>query len=126
MPLTRISMRRGKSAAYRKAILNAVQLALRETFDVPPRDFFMTISEHDEENFVYSPDYLDMARSDELLIIQLVVSQTRKLEQKQALYRRIVDLLEQVPGVRPDDVFINLVEVARENWSFGHGVAQYA
>lgn len=119
-------MRRGKSTAYRKAILHAVQLALRETFDVPPRDFFMTISEHDEENFVYSPDYLDMARSDELLIIQLVVSQTRGLGQKQALYRRMVDLLGQAPGVRPDDVLINLVEVTRENWSFGHGVAQYA
>lgn len=126
MPLTQISMRRGKSPAYRKGVLNAVQLALRETFDAPPRDFFMTISEHDEENFVYSPDYLDMARSDELLIIQLVVSQTRGLKQKQALYRRIVELLGQSPGLRPDDVFINVVEVARENWSFGHGLAQYA
>lgn len=126
MPLTQISMRRGKSPAYRKAVLSAVQLALRETFEVPPRDFFMTITEHEEQNFVYSPDYLDMARSDELLIIQLVVSQTRGLKQKQALYRRIVELLGQSPGVRPDDVFINLVEVARENWSFGHGLAQYA
>lgn len=125
MPLTRISMRRGKSAAYRKAVLNAVQLALRETFDVPPRDFFMTISEHDEENFIYSPDYLDIARSDELLIIQLFVNQTRGVAQKQALYRRMTALLGQAPGIRPDDVFINLVEVARENWSFGQGLAQY-
>ncbi len=126
MPLTQVSMRRGKPAAYRKAVLNAIQLALRETFEVPPRDFFMTINEYDEENFLYSPDYLDIARGDDLLIIQLTVSQTRGLKQKQALYLRLTELLAQSPGVRPDDVFINLVEVARENWSFGHGLAQYA
>jgi 4-oxalocrotonate tautomerase len=125
MPLTRVSLRRGKPAAYRKAILDGLYQAMRETFDVPEGDQFMTISEHDEDSFVYDPDYLGIERSDDLVMIQLTVSNTRPLAQKQRLYRRIVERLTASPGLRPEDVLINLVEVLPENWSFGHGEAQY-
>ena len=126
MPLTRISLRRGKPAAYRKAILDGVYRAMRETFNVPEDDRFMLITEHDADDFSYGADYLGIRRSDDLVIIPLTVSDTRNLAQKQALFARIVERLVQNPGLRPEDVFINLVEVAAENWSFGHGVAQYA
>ena len=125
MPLARISLKRGKPPAYRKAILENLYLALRETFNVPEGDRFMTVSEHDDDGFVYDPDYLGIARSDDLVIIQITVSNTRPVEQKKQLYRRIVERLTESPGLRPEDVFINLVEVKPENWSFGHGVAQY-
>jgi 4-oxalocrotonate tautomerase len=125
MPLTRISLRRGKPAAYRKAILKGLYRAMRETFDVPEGDRFMTISEHDGDDFVFGANYLGIERSDDLVIIQLTVSNTRPVMQKQKLYRRIVELLAESPGLRPEDVFINLVEVLPENWSFGHGEAQY-
>jgi 4-oxalocrotonate tautomerase len=125
MPLTRISMKRGKPAAYRKAILENLYLAMRETFNVPEGDRFMTISQHDDDDFVYGADYLGIQRSDDLLMIQITVSNTRTVEQKQQLYRRIVERLTENPGLRAEDVFINLVEVLPENWSFGHGVAQY-
>jgi 4-oxalocrotonate tautomerase len=125
MPLTRVSLRRGKSAAHRKAILDGIYRALRATFDVPDEDRFMTITEHDEDNFSYSKSYLGIARSDDLVMIQLTVSNTRALEKKKALYRAIVDNLTADPGLRPEDVLVNLVEVLPENWSFGHGVAQY-
>jgi phenylpyruvate tautomerase PptA (4-oxalocrotonate tautomerase family) len=65
-------------------------------------------------------------RSDELVILQITVSNTRSLEQKKALFARIAEKLSQNPGLRPEDVFINLVEVVNENWSFGNGIAQYA
>ena len=126
MPLVRVSLRRGKPAAYLQAVLDGVYNAMRETFDVPEDDRFMIISEHDETTFSYDADYLGITRSDDLVIIQLTVSNTRNVEQKKALYRRIVGNLAVNPGLRPEDVFINLVEVAPENWSFGHGVAQYA
>ncbi|SJZ75527.1 Tautomerase enzyme [Enhydrobacter aerosaccus] len=126
MPLTRVSLRRGKPAAYRKAILDGLYQAMRETFDVPEDDRFMTISEHDEEDFLFGRTYLGIARSDDLVIIQLTVSNTRPADRKQALYRRIVERLTADPGLRPEDIFINLVEVVPENWSFGHGLAQYA
>jgi 4-oxalocrotonate tautomerase len=125
MPLTRISMRRGKPTAYRQAILENLYLAMHETFNVPEGDRFMTISEHDADDFLYDPNYLGIKRSDDLVIVQLTVSNTRSVEQKQQLYRRIVERLTKNPGLRPEDVFINLVEVLPENWSFGHGVAQY-
>jgi 4-oxalocrotonate tautomerase len=125
MPLARVSLRRGKPAAYRKAILDGLYQAMRETFDVPEGDRFMTISEHDEPDFSYGADYLDIARSEDLVIIQLTVSNTRTVVQKKALYRRIVERLTADPGLRPEDVLINLVEVLPENWSFGHGIAHY-
>jgi 4-oxalocrotonate tautomerase len=125
MPLTRVSLRRGKPAAYRKAILEAVYRAMRESFDVPDEDRFMVISEHDDENFSYSANYLSIERTDDLVLIQLTVSNTRTVEKKKALYRKIVDNLAADPGLRPEDIFINLVEVLPENWSFGHGIAQY-
>jgi len=125
MPLTRVSLRRGKPAAYRKAILESLYQAMRETFDVPEGDRFMTVTEHDQEDFVYGADYLGIERSDDLVIVQLTVSNTRPVAQKQKLYRRIVERLSESPGLRPEDVFINLVEVLPENWSFGRGVAQY-
>jgi 4-oxalocrotonate tautomerase len=125
MPLTRISLRRGKPAAYRQAVLEGLYQAMRETFDVPEGDRFMTISEHDADDFSYGADYLGIHRSDDLVIIQITVSNTRSVAQKQLLYRRIVEKLTANPGIRPEDVFINLLEVLPENWSFGHGEAQY-
>lgn len=125
MPLIRISLLRGKPPAFRQAIAEAVYQALRETFDVPDRDRFVTITEHDGDDFIFDRSYLGIERSDDFVIIQLTVSNTRPREKKQALYRRIVALLTENPGLRPEDVFINLVEVLPENWSFGHGEAQY-
>ncbi len=58
-------------------------------------------------------------------MLQITVSDTRSVEQKQALYARIVELLSKNPGIRPQDVMINLIDVGKENWSFGNGIAQY-
>jgi 4-oxalocrotonate tautomerase len=126
MPLVRVSLRRGKSDDYKKAIGDGVYQALRETFTVPHEDRFITISEHSESEFQFSKTYMDIARTDDLVILQITVSNTRSIEQKKALFARIVELLVQKPGLRKEDVFINLLEVAKENWSFGNGVAQYA
>ncbi|CAJ0772842.1 hypothetical protein R8510_03028 [Ralstonia chuxiongensis] len=126
MPLVQVSLRRGKPAAYHQAIFDGVYRAMRETFNVPEDDRFMTLTEHDASTFSVSPSYFGIARSDDVVIIQITANNTRNLEQKQALYRRIVELLGDKPGVRPEDVFINLVEVLPENWSFGNGLAQYA
>ena len=125
MPLVRVSIRRGKPVAYRKAILDGIYGAMRSTFDVPEEDRFMVINEHDEADFSYSKTYLGIDRTDDLVLVQLTVSNTRTVEKKQALYRQIVENLAADPGVRPEDVFINLVEVLPANWSFGRGIAQY-
>jgi 4-oxalocrotonate tautomerase len=126
MPLVRVSLRRGKSDDYKRAIGDGVYQALRETFTVPDEDRFVTVSEHSNSEFQFSKTYMDIARTDDLVILQITVSNTRSIEQKKALFARIVELLSQQPGLRKEDVFINLLEVAKENWSFGNGVAQYA
>ncbi len=126
MPLVRISLRKGKSDDYKRAIGDGVYQALLETFTVPEEDRFITVSEHSESEFQFSKTYMDIARTDDLVILQITVSNTRAIEQKKALFARIVELLSQKPGLRKEDVFINLLEVAKENWSFGNGVAQYA
>ena len=126
MPLVRISLRSGKSADYKQAIGDGVYRAMLEAFDVPKEDRFIVISEHAASEFQFSRTYLDIARSDDLVIIQITANNTRNVEQKKALFARIAELLSLAPGLRKEDIFINLVEVAKENWSFGNGIAQYA
>jgi 4-oxalocrotonate tautomerase len=126
MPLIHISLRSGKSAAYRQAIFDGLYRAMREGLSVPEDDQFMTITEHDATNFRYGGSYLGVSRSDALVYIQITVFNTRTLEEKKALYRRTVELLAEHPGLRPEDVFINVLEAAKENWSLGHGIAHFA
>ncbi len=112
MPLTRIALRAGKPAQYRKALTDSIQRSLVDTFNVPKDDIFMLITEHEDGNFVYDKQYLNVERSDDLVIIQITLNNTRTLEQKKALYQRMADELAESPGLRREDVFINLVEVA--------------
>lgn len=127
MPLVRIAMPKGKTAEYRKAVSQGIQRALVETFNVPEDDLFQIVTEHaPEAEIVRSPSYLGIRYSSDLTLIQLTVSDTRTVEQKKKLFQRIADHLSESPGLRPEDVFINLVEVKKENWSFGRGEAQYA
>ena len=125
MPLVRISLRRGQSAAHLAALRDGIYRAMRETFDVPENDRFILVSQHDADEFDCDPGYLGIARSDDLVVVQITCAAGRTTARKQALYRRIAERFA-AAGVRPQDVFINLVETARENWSFGHGIAQYA
>ncbi|WP_322104638.1 tautomerase family protein [Paraburkholderia sp. J41] len=126
MPLTRIALRAGKPAQYRKALTQGIHDALREVFKVPEDDQFMIVSELDADNFVFGRHYMGIERSDDLVIIQIAANNTRGQDQKKALYAQIAENLARDPGVRKEDVFVNLVTVAREDWSFGNGMAQYA
>jgi len=125
MPLVRIDLRKGKSAAHKKAIADGIYRAMRETFTVPEEDRFIVVTEHDDDGFFYSKTYMNIGRTDDLVMIQLTVTNSRNVDQKKALFARIVELLAEQPGLRPQDVFINLVEVDKANWSFGNGIAQY-
>jgi 4-oxalocrotonate tautomerase len=124
MPFVRIDLRRGKSAAHRQEIGRVVHKALLSV-GVPQNDRFQVISEHEATDFVFDPDYLGVHRTDDLVMIQIAWNEGRTLEQKQTLYKAIAEGLAATPGLRPEDVLINLVEVKKENWSFGNGVAQY-
>jgi 4-oxalocrotonate tautomerase len=126
MPLVRISLLEGKPESHLRKVADAVHRALVETIAIPPQDRFQIIAQHSKSHFVFDRQYLNIARTDDLVIIQITISQGRTVEVKKALYKRIAELLDQEAGLRPEDVFINLLEVAKENWSFGNGEAQYA
>jgi len=126
MPLVRISLLAGKPESYKQKISDVVHRAMVETINVPALDRFQIITEHGKKDFIYDPQYLNIARTDDLVIIQITMNTGRTTDMKKALYHRIAELLNQEAGVRKQDVFINLVEVSKENWSFGNGEAQYA
>jgi phenylpyruvate tautomerase PptA (4-oxalocrotonate tautomerase family) len=118
-------MRSGKSEAYRQAIFDSLYRAMREALNVPEDDQFMTITEHDASTFRYGTAF-GVDRSDDLIFVQITVFDTRTAAQKKALYQRIAESLGESPGIRAEDVFVNLLEAAKENWSVGHGMAQFA
>jgi len=125
MPLVRISLRAGKSAEYRRAIADGIHRAMVETLAAPEHDRFQVVTEHDADGLIYDPTYLGIQRSDDVVLVQITLSAGRKPPQKRDFMARAAALLADNPGLRPQDLFISLVEVAWENWSFGDGKAQY-
>jgi phenylpyruvate tautomerase PptA (4-oxalocrotonate tautomerase family) len=125
VPLARISLRKGRPAEFRRRLGDAVHRAMVETIGVPELDRFQILTEHEPGDLVYDPGYLGIARTNDIVIIQITISAGRTLAQKRALFRRIADNLAAL-GLRREDAWINLVEVAKENWSFGLGEASYA
>ena len=126
MPLVRIALRAGKPPAYLAAVGDAIHQAMVETINVPAEDRFQVFTEHQPGTLVIDPAYLGIERSEEAILVQIAISAGRTAEMKKALFARIADRLAKSPGLRKEDVFVNLVEVAKENWSFGNGIAQYA
>jgi phenylpyruvate tautomerase PptA (4-oxalocrotonate tautomerase family) len=123
MPLQRIDLAHGRPEPERRAIADAVHRALVETIGVPPDDRFQVITEHPQGGLVLTPAYLG-TRYEDPVLIQLTISVGRSTEQKQKLYARLAELLEEA-GVARRDVVVSLVEVQRDDWSFGNGIAQY-
>ena len=126
MPLVRIDIKRNTDPSYAKRLGKVVYDSMKAAINVPDQDNFQVLAEHDDDHFVYDPTYLGIKRSDGLVFIQITLNEGRSTEQKKLLYKTIAEGLNREAGVRPEDVFINLVEVKKENWSFGSGVAQYA
>ena len=126
MPLARIDVPHGKSKTFRDTLGEVVYQAMIDTINVPQGDRFQIINEHRPENLHIDPHYLGIERSADCVIIQITLNEGRTLDQKKAFYKAIADGLHERLGMRREDVMINLVEVKKENWSFGNGVAQYA
>jgi 4-oxalocrotonate tautomerase len=126
MPFVRIDLVRGKPPSYRKAIGDVVYDAMVETIDVPQNDRFAVICEHGIEDFIFDAGYLGIVRTADCVFIAVTLNEGRTVEKKRAFYKAIADGLHERLALRPQDVFINLIEVKKENWSFGNGEAQYA
>ena len=126
MPLVRISLKQGKSPSDLASIGESIHRAMVETINVPADDRFQIFTQHSREELVYDPAYLGIRRSDDVVLIQITLNAGRTVEMKRALYSAIAEKLSKDPGLRKEDVLVNLVEVPKENWSFGNGEASYA
>ena len=126
MPLVRISLMNNRPSGLGKKIGVVVYRTMVDTINVPLHDNFQVITEHDRDNLVYDPEYLNIPRTDGVVFIQITLNEGRTLEMKKAFYKVLAERLHQELGLRLEDIFINLVEVKKENWSFGNGIAQYA
>jgi 4-oxalocrotonate tautomerase len=126
MPFARIDLVAGKPAEYRRVIGDVIYDAMIETLKAPKDDRFQLFTEHAADCQIADDGYLGIRRTKDCIFIQLFLNQGRTVEQKRKFYKAVADGLHERLGVRREDVFISLVEVAKENWSFGLGEAQYA
>ena len=122
MPFTRISLRKGKSAEYLRAVSDALHQALTETFHVPADDQFQVIHQHDAAELDFDPNYLSGLRSDDFILFAITAGKPRDTATKRNFYKRLTDLLAQKADIRPADVMIVITTTAYEDWSFGNGV----
>ena len=125
MPLVRIAVLKGRDG-FGRQVGEVVYRTMVDTIDVPRDDNFQVISEHTPDTLVFDRTYLGIARSSGFVSIQITMSEGRSLEKKRLLFATLAGRLQSELGVRPEDVFVNLVETKRENWSFGNGLATYA
>ena len=126
MPLVRISLMKNTPDGFGKKVGAIIYQAMVDTINVPVKDNFQIITEHDSDTLIYDPTYLDIRRTDGIIVIQITLNEGRATSLKKALFNTIADRLHRELDVRMEDVMINLVEVKKENWSFGNGIAQYA
>src|SRR5262249_45036533 len=125
MPLVRIDLAEGTSGQFRRTLGDIVYKAMIDIIDVPADDKFQIITEHRAKEFNYSSSNRASEPSTDLVFIQITLTVGRTVQAKQAFYKEIAEQLHAQLGIRRGDVFINLVETAKENWSFGNGIAQY-
>lgn len=123
MPFARISLLKGKSPDYLRAVSDSLHLALVEAFEVPPDDRFQAIHQHEPGELIFDRHYLGGPRSDDYLLIQITAGKVRTTATKQAFYRRLVELLADSPGLRPEDVMVIISTTSSEDWSFSGGNA---
>lgn len=126
MPLVHISLMKGRPEGFGKRVGEVVYRTMVDAINVPAKDNFQIITEHDSNTLIYDPSYLDIPRTDGIVIIQITLNEGRTVELKKAFFKVLAERLNAELGIRGEDVFVSLVEVKKENWSFGNGVAQYA
>jgi len=124
MPLVRISIRKGQTDEYVSAIADGIHQAMIATIGIPEGDRFQIITEHEPRCLIADRHYLDVSRSDEIVIVNITMKSGRTVEMKRSLYRQAAQNLGSNPGLRAEDVMIVLSENEPEDWSFGNGHAQ--
>jgi len=126
MPLVRITMPEGIPPDRRAALGEGVHRALVDVAKAPADDKFQILEVGPPESIVFTPSYLGLTHRAPVVVIQVFMNVGRTVEVKKALYAALAGAVTAAAPVRREDVIVNLVEVPRENWSFGGGVMSYS
>jgi phenylpyruvate tautomerase PptA (4-oxalocrotonate tautomerase family) len=127
MPVFHVHIPKGRFSKERKrAIGESLNQSLIEALSIPSGDRFIMISEHDEDELFIDPTFMEMNRTADAMIVTVLIGAHRPQGDKRKLLAAIARLLEDNVDISPDDVFVALVPVPNENFSFGRGVAQLA
>ncbi|HYQ37073.1 MAG TPA: tautomerase family protein [Mycobacterium sp.] len=126
MPLVRIDLPNSIESERHGLIGDIVYQAMVDVLNVPDGDKFQIITAHDADSLRIDPAYLGIDRAANAFIIDITLNAGRAVELKRQFYATAAERLSAEADVRPQDVLIVLTEVAKENWSFGNGEAQYA
>jgi phenylpyruvate tautomerase PptA (4-oxalocrotonate tautomerase family) len=124
MPLVRIDVQEGRRPAELRKIADVVQDVMLDVFAAPPHDRYQIITEHPVGHIIAEDTGLGFQRTDGVVVIQ-IVQQGRNADQKAAAYRELADRLHAECGVEPTDLIVSVTSNRREDWSFGHGEAQF-
>ena len=126
MPLVEVTLRKGHPPEYIRSVGDAIHEALVAEANVPGDDRFQIFHQLDPQAIVAHPSYGGVSRTGDLVIVRITLNAGRTVEIKKKLYAEMARRLERAADVRPDDLLVCLVEVTKENWSFGKGLATYA
>ncbi|MCG2585606.1 tautomerase family protein [Massilia sp. TS11] len=123
MPYVRISLLKGKSPAFLRALSESVHQALVDSFDVPPDDRFQVIQQCEPHELVFDRHYMGGPRTDDFVLLHVTAGRSRSAQTKRAFYRRLTELLSTAPGIAPRDVMVVIETTEPIDWSFAHGIA---
>jgi phenylpyruvate tautomerase PptA (4-oxalocrotonate tautomerase family) len=123
MPFVRISLRKGKSQKYLEALSASIHKAMTEAFEVPKNDLFHAISQHDAFELIFDRHYLGGPRSDNYVAINIIAGRPRSADTKRSFYKRLVECLQDSPGIAPSDVMVIINSTHPEEWSLADGIA---
>jgi 4-oxalocrotonate tautomerase len=126
MPFVRVSVPQAVTDNQITAISNAIHASLISAFNIPAADRFQVITRHPKDELIYAPEYLGIQHGDRIAFVQIIANEGRTVELKKTLFAAIASSIAETGAISAADVIITLVEVKKENWSFGNGIAQYA
>jgi 4-oxalocrotonate tautomerase len=126
MPFIRVSLSQTFSDSQVAAVSQAIHESLVSAFNVPAGDRFQVLTRHPPTELFYSPEYLGIQHGDQIVLVHITANEGRTVEMKKALFAAIAASVAEAAAISAADIIITLVEVKKENWSFGNGIAQYA
>lgn len=124
MPLIQVDLQKQENPETLHHILDTIHECVVEAFDIPPKDRYQIVNQHDPEELILLDTGLGFERTNRQIVIR-VTSKQRTQDKKEKLYELLAQQLESECSIPPKDLLISIVENGDADWSFGFGRAQF-